>query len=366
MFITLLVFLAILGLLVFIHELGHFLAARRNGVLVEEFAFGFRPRIWGKKIGETVYAINAIPLGGYVKLYGEKPEESGERSFRAKSVWQRFQVLVAGSLMNLLLGWLLLTILFAVGFQPVFPGTENNPFIPKQVGITLQKVSPDSPAAAAGLADGDVVISFAGQEITGTRDFLDKVKANLGQEVKLIYLDADNGNAQTSVLLTPRPNPPVGQGALGVAIAPPAAVKSSLTAASAAGLYETGRIIGASAAGFGQFVKNLFFHQQVSEDVTGLIGVGALTGVARRLGVDYLAQLVIMISIGLGVLNLMPILPLDGGHIAALGYEKVAGRPLSERQLGWLATAGLAFVLLVFVVVTFKDVIRFNLLDRFF
>lgn len=366
MFITLLVFLAILGLLVFVHELGHFLLAKRNGILVEEFAFGFRPRLWAKQIGETTYAINAIPLGGYVKLFGEKPEEAGERSFRSKTIYQRFQVLVAGSVMNLLLGWLLLTILFAVGFQPVFPGVEQNPFVAKQIGVTLQKVNSDSPAAAVGLAEGDVIIHVADHDVTSTKDFLETVRAKAGQSIEITYLRAGDAGADTTVAVTPRIDPPAGQGALGVAIAPPGDVQSSVIAAPIAGLFETGRIIGASVAGFGGFVKNLFVHQKVSDDVTGLIGVGALTGVARRLGLEYLTQLVVMISIGLGVINLMPILPLDGGHIAALAYEKVARRPLNERQLGVLATAGLAFVLLIFVVVTFKDVIRFNLLDRLF
>lgn len=105
MLVTTLVFLALIGLLVFVHELGHFLIAKRNGVLVEEFAFGFKPRLLSKKVGETTYALNLIPLGGYVKLYGEQEGESGKRSFKEKRVGQRLAILAAGSVMNLLLGF---------------------------------------------------------------------------------------------------------------------------------------------------------------------------------------------------------------------------------------------------------------------
>jgi regulator of sigma E protease len=166
--------------------------------------------------------------------------------------------------------------------------------------------------------------------------------------------------------VTPRVNPPPGQGAIGVAVGQIGQVRSLWYKAPVAALYETGRVIGISAVGFVDFVKNFVVKQEVSEDVTGIVGVGALTGVARRMGFDYLAQLVALISIGLGVVNLMPILPLDGGHIAVLGYEKITRRPLTERQFSIFATAGLAFILLLFVVVTFKDFVRFDVLGRFF
>jgi regulator of sigma E protease len=133
-----------------------------------------------------------------------------------------------------------------------------------------------------------------------------------------------------------------------------------------AGFYETGRIVIASAVGFYDFVKRLVVKQEVSEDVTGLIGLGALTDATRKLGVDYLAQLVALVSVGLAVINLMPILPLDGGHLAVLAYERVARRSLSEKQLQALATTGLAFVILIFLVVTYKDITRLDILRRIF
>lgn len=370
MFITLIVFLLILGLLVFVHELGHFWLAKRNGVRVEEFAFGFRPRLWGKTIGETTYAINLIPLGGYVKLFGEGGEK-GKRSLRSKSIYQRFQILVAGSAMNFLLGIVVLTILFAVGFTPIFPGASENPFVESHQQVKISALSKGSPADVAGLQPGDIVTSIAGQTVTTDYQLVELINQNRGKKVELSYLrpsQTPNNSIATpaTIELTPRANPPEGQGPLGAAIATVGTVKSSLVKAPAAAVWESGKIIGLSAVAFGNFVKNLVVKQKVNDDVTGLIGIGALTGAARRLGVDYLAQLVAIISLGLCVINLMPILPLDGGHIAALGYEKIARRPLSDKQLGILATAGLFFVLLLFVIVTYKDVVRFDVIERIF
>lgn len=361
MLITLLVFLAIIALLVFVHELGHFLVAKWNGVVVEEFAFGFKPRIWGKQIGETFYAINAVPLGGYVKMLGEGDQSNAPGSFKTKTIFQRFQVMVAGAVMNLLLGWVLLTILFWVGFQPLFPGVARDPFVHQTSTVLVTGIAANSPAESAGLKSGDQIIAINGQKSATAEEFIATVGNFLGQPIQLSVKESDTTK---TVMLTPRVHPPAGQGAIGVALTSSGNVKAGLFAAPAAALYETGRIIGLSITGFGHFVSGLVVHQQVSPDVTGLVGVGVLTGVARRLGLTYLIQLVIMITIGLGVVNLLPILPLDGGQIVALGYEKAAGRPLNDKQMSALVAVGLAIVLLLFVVVTYKDILRFNIFGR--
>ncbi len=363
MFTTLLVFLAVLLLLVIIHELGHFLAAKKVGIRVDEFAFGFKPRIWSKKVGETTYSINSIPLGGYVRLYGEDSNEKGARSLGSKTIAERAFVMVAGAAMNILLGWLILMILFIVGFQPIFPGIEKNPFVNSNPETVLENIAPNSPAEASGMKVGDIFLSVDGQKL-GYADVVAYINKHKGQSVFFVVRHKDN--IEQIITVVPRENPPPGQGALGVSLGSQGEVKTSVLKAPLAALYESGRMIGLSVAGFGTFISGLVVHQQVSNDVTGLIGIGALTGVARRLGFAYLIQLVMVISIGLGVINLMPILPLDGGHIAALVYEKIKKRPLTEKQLGALSTAGLVFVLMLFVLVTYKDIMRFDILGRLF
>jgi regulator of sigma E protease len=364
MLITFLVFIAILGLLVFVHELGHFLVARWSGVKVEEFAFGFKPRIIGKKIGPTLYALNLIPLGGYVKMLGEGEASTDPQSYSVQPAYKRFLILVAGSVMNLLLGWVLLTVLFAHGFNTVLPGVENNPYLNQQLSIKITDIFADSPAQTAGLQVGDRIVSLNNQPVKTDLQFVGLVNADRGQPVSLTINRAD----QTLTLpLLARANPPGDQGPLGVTIESTGTLKAkSLLLSPLAGLYQTGAIIILSARGFISFLADLVVHHQVSPDVTGVVGIGALTGVARRLGWQYLTQLVIVITIGLGVVNLMPILPLDGGHVAAVIYEKLAGRKLTEKQLNYLTTVGLGLVAIMFLVVTYKDIIRFNVFGRLF
>jgi regulator of sigma E protease len=361
MFITLLVFIAVLGLLVFVHELGHFLAAKRSGVKVLEFAFGFKPRLWSKKIGETTYGINLIPLGGYIHMYGEDKKGEGSRAYNNKSPRQRLGILIAGPLMNFILGYLVLVVLMIVGFEPLFPGISSNPYIKSGQVISISSVASGSPAQNAGLKDGERILKLNNEKMVTDSDFISKVNSLKGQVINVTVADSVG---ERTVALTPRVNPPSGEGALGVMLSTTGKIKSSVIASPVAALYETGRIIGLSAAGFASFVKNLIVHQQVGDEVTGLIGVGEVTGIARRLGLDYLGQLVAIISIGLGVVNLLPIIPLDGGHIATVAYEGIARRRLSEKQLGVIASVGLTIIILLFIIVTTKDIIRFNVLER--
>lgn len=363
MLVTTLVFLVVLGIMVFVHELGHFLVAKKSGVKVEEFAFGFRPRLWSKKIGETTYAINLIPLGGYVKMFGEADGQTGPRSFRSQKPSSRLAILVAGATMNLLMAWIIFTVLFITGFQPFAPNASRNPFISERPVATIAKIIHGSPAELSGFSLDDQILAVNGQALDGGAGFVEKIRSLNGQSATVTIKRGEN---TLDLTVTPRVNPPAGQGAIGVAIGQTGEVKSLWYKAPVAALYETGRIIGISAVGFVDFVKNFVIKQEVSEDVTGIVGVGALTGVARRMGFEYLAQLVALISIGLGVVNLMPILPLDGGHIAVLAYERVTRRSLTERQFSIFATAGLAFILLMFVVVTLKDFIRFDVFGRLF
>lgn len=362
MFITLFAFLVILGVMVFVHELGHFLVAKRLGIKIEEFAFGFRPRLWSRTIGETTYAINLIPLGGYVKMFGESDGQTGPRSYRSLQPISRVAILVAGSTMNLLMAWLILTVLFVTGFQPLTPNATKNPFITEKPTTTVAKIIHGAPAELSGFSLGDQIIALNGQALEDGAEFVEKIRTLNGQSATVTV---KRSNQTFDLTVTPRVNPPIGQGAIGVALSTSGQVRTLWSKAPLAALDETGRIIKVSVGGFIGFGRDLVVKHEVSENVTGIIGVGILTGLTRRMGFEYLVQLVALISVGLAVVNLMPILPLDGGHIAVVIYEKATHRALTERQFSLVAGFGLALILLIFLTVTFKDLVRFNILGRF-
>ncbi len=359
MIITLLVFILILGILVFVHELGHFLAAKRAGVRVEEFAFGFKPRIWGKKIGETIYGINAIPLGGYVKLYGEDKKEKGDRAFNNKSKPARASILVAGTLMNFILAWVIFSIIYGIGFEPIMPDMDKIAFARVVDPVKIVTVAKGSPAEAQGLKSGDMITAIEGNKTASSMDTILAISRYLD---KPITISLERDHQTLTVPITPRKNPPKDQGAIGVTLSG-GKIGTTWYKAPVVGFLVSGKLAGMSIGAFGSFIKNLFVKQEVSEDVTGIVGIGAITGMVRRLGFIYLIQFVALISTSLAVINLFPIVPFDGGHLMILGIEAVRKKKLKDIQVQWMGAIGLAFILLLFLVVTYHDVIRFGIWD---
>ena len=213
--ITIIVFIIILAILVLIHEFGHFIVAKKNGILVEEFGFGFPPRVWGKKFGETLYSLNLLPIGGFVKVYGEEYYEEDshvdpklkDRAFVNKKSWQKASVIVAGVIMNFLLGWAILTFLF----------TQGTPVPMKEV--IIEEVKSNTPAAVVGLKTNDKIVKIfhEGKEYTVNTptDLQNYTKKFLGKEITLNII---RGTQEGNVKITPRKNPPKGEGAMGIAM----------------------------------------------------------------------------------------------------------------------------------------------------
>ncbi len=362
MFITLVIFILILGLLVFVHELGHFLIAKKNGVTVHEFAFGFKPRLIGWKRGDTEYAINAIPLGGYVRMEGESSDSGKKGSFAAKKPGQRFAVLIAGVVMNAILAWILLTATYIIGSEPLTKTFGEHAGVATPTSVLIAEVVPNSPADMAGLKEGDTVLSLNGEELTDPYAFVNLIKEKAGTEIALNIVRDDT---PATIKVTPRVDPPAGEGALGVVPGiRRGIVKIEWYKAPGVALLEVGSQMKGSLVGFGDFIKKLVVQQKVSEDVTGIIGVGAVTGVVRELGIGPLLQFIALISANLAILNLLPILPLDGGHILFIILEKLRGKPVEDKYKNGIALAGLAAILLIFVVVSYQDVLRFDILGR--
>ncbi len=361
MLVTLVIFLVILSLWVFVHELGHFLAAKRIGVTVHEFAFGFRPRLVAWKRGETIYAINLLPFGGYVRLEGESEDSKKAGSLMSKSPRQRVFVLVAGIVMNLLLAWILLTLAYGLGSYPISTSFGDHAGVSNSSSVLVLQTEANSPAAQAGLQQGDTFVSVNGQPVQNANSLVATMKQDAGQLVALTYR---RNSVDTTITITPRANPPQGQGALGVSIGESSVVKASWARAPIVAIQEVGSEIKGIFTTLGSFIHDLFVHRQVSQNVIGIVGVGEAVGVVRRLGIAPLMQFTALVSTNLAVVNLLPLLPLDGGHILFTLIEAIRRRPVKDIYRQWTATAGLALILALFLIVTYEDVARLAIFDH--
>ena len=338
MLITILSFIIILSVLVIVHELGHYLVAKKLGIKVEEFGIGFPPRAYGKKIGETLYSINWLPVGGFVKLYGEDSagggkvsvqrtgksvhEDSGQekdvsRAFYARPLWQRMAVVTAGVIMNFLLAIIIISFLFASQGVPL--PTDN---------VIVTEVVSGSPAEIAGLQKDDKILRINDKQISKTDIFISETKKLRGQEVTLQVL---RGTQEFTTKLTPRINAPKDQGAMGVAITNIEIKKYSWYEAPVYGTIEAAKFSWLILGGLGGMVKDLVTGGIKPEGVAGPIGVAQLTGEAVRAGWFAVLWFMALLSLNLAVLNIMPIPALDGGRFFFMLIELFTRRKVSPK-----------------------------------
>ena len=340
---TVIAFLLIIGLLIFAHELGHFITAKAAGVGVLEFAFGFPPRLVSFKRGETTYAINLVPLGGYVRLAGEE-DPSEPRSLASKRIPVRLLILSAGAIMNLLLP----LVLFSLAFT-----------IPKHVDVgqvVAEEVAADSPAERAGLQPGDTILSIGGRPIENSNDLVYYVHLSLGKETPVELQGAD-GKVRT-VSLVPRWNPPQGQGAMGIMI--------SMENVSTVTRSHPPWV--AIPKGF-QFCVDTFvllrnevatwFIRKEAPQLAGPVGIFQITGEVAQAGFAPLLQFAAFLSINLAIINLLPLPALDGGRIAFVLLEAARrGRRISPQRERLVHLIGFLILITLIVVVSYFDLVR--------
>lgn len=346
---TLLIFLIVLSILIFVHEFGHFIVAKKSGVKVEEFALGFPPRIWSKKIGETVYSINAVPFGGYVRLWGEDTPVAKDRgrSFYYKSKLVRAMVSVAGIGMNFLLAVLAFSVV--VWFTGVPKDLES---------VKITRVYPDSPALVGGVMAGDYVVAVGGERVRSAEEFVGLIGSRRGQEVALGVLRDGEG---FNVVVWPRENPPEGQGALGVGITDTEFVQIPFWkrpfVALVEGARQTGwgayQIVVAVGGMIGGLVRGI-----APQDVTGPVGIFQVTREAARLGVLPLLSLVGILSVNLAVLNVLPFPALDGGRLLFIFIEVLFGKRVAPRFERVVHMVGFVILLGLIVLISVRDVAR--------
>lgn len=359
-------FIVVLGVLIFAHELGHFLVAKKCGMRVDEFGLGFPPRVFGKKIGETIYSLNWIPFGGFVKIFGENPSASPEterlatseeRSFGKKNRGLQAAVLVAGVTFNVIFAWLLISISFVSGFPaPVgyYQGVSvENP------RLVLTQVLINSPAARTGLQAGDAIIS-----ITAGADSLITLNAEAvsdfmnQHEGKEILLGYERGSEKKEVKITPVSGIVSSRAAIGVGLDLIGVVKLPFFRALWESAKTTGALLVEITKGIGKFFYKAFTFQANFSEVAGPIGIAGLVGSAARMGFANLLGFTAFISLNLAVINLLPIPALDGGRLLFVAIETIRRRPLNPKIVNYLNGVGFALLLILMLVITYKDVIK--------
>ena len=336
---TLIATIFVFGLLIFFHELGHFLTAKLVGMRVEEFAIGFGPKLLSRKYGETVYSLRIIPLGGFNKISGMDPdEEQDERSFNSKPIWARMLVIVAGSTMNFILPVILFFFVF-IGAGIDTP--SNSPII--------GNVFPDKPAAEAGLQPGDRIISVNETDINSWRDFVNVVQTNAGNQLMIRY--ETNGTVK-NISVTPEYDNKADRGIIGV-MPKIENYQPGIIEGIGLALKQTYTVAGSMVTGIAQMITG-----KASAELAGPIGVAQMAGEVAQLGIVPLLQFAAFLSINLGLINLLPVPVLDGGHLVTLAIEGVRGKSLSRNKMQFIQMVGFALLMILLIITTFKDIAR--------
>ena len=350
----------LLSLLVLVHELGHFLAAKKFGVKVEEFGIGLPPKAMTiVKKGETEYTLNWLPIGGFVRLFGEDMDPSAwdklsgkitGRALFSKPAWQRAIIMLAGIGMNVLTGIVLFGIVYSVLGVPNITGEQ----------VVLTEILPGSPAEISGLKEGDVVRRVGEETINDSSQFVEIISGKKGSQVS-IYLaelesDGTTSDASRQVMITPRENPPEGEGALGVGIVSYPVIeyeKKPWYTAPFWGVVEGTK----EAYGWSRYMVELLMHPaELWKGIGGPIKVVQIGQEQVQAGWLAFLRFGGIISFNLAVFNLLPLPALDGGRLAFLAIEKVVGRKRSAKVERWVHGVGIILLIGLLVVVTVRDI----------
>jgi len=367
--------LIILVFLIVVHELGHAIAARRNGVVVEEFGVGFPPRAWSKKLKNGVlFSLNWLPLGGFVKLQGEHDAANGKGDYGAASFWQKTKILLAGVLTNWFIAAILLTILAITGLPKVLPDqfAIANDTTTVQQPVEITALVADYPAAKAGIKVGDKIIRFAGQEVPTAQALIDLTKLNKGKPIEVIYV---RGGTESVVTLTLRSDK-IGS-VFGAGLGQREVTKATWSAP-IVGVVSTGQFTWATLEGLGNLVSNLAKGivlqlspdqatrteanqnlKTVGESVAGPIGIlGTIFPQAERAGPTQLVFLTAIISLTLAVMNVLPIPALDGGRWFVMALFRLTKKVLTKEREEKIQTVGFLTLMGLVVLVTIADVTK--------
>jgi len=342
--ITALVFALVIMLLVVPHELGHLTAAKLFGIRVDEFGIGFLKRLWARKIGETEYSINILPLGGFVKIFGEDGDEDNSRSFSGKSFLVKTCVIAAGIVANIIVAVILFSVLAYSG-TPTF-------------GVEISAVTQGSPAQSVDMRAGDVILSFG-----------DATEGSFGIEEVQTYINKQKGNAaaftllrngnRISVTASPRLEPPEGEGPLGIQIGmrQVGVVHVPWYRAPLEGIKRAFTLLHLLIGGFITLFSSLFSGGVTADDVAGPVRIGIIARDTLAIGFKDFLNFVAFLSLNLAVFNILPIPALDGGRIFLLVTEKIIRRPIPSRISGPIHSVFLLLLMAFVVWISWREIL---------
>ncbi len=361
---NIIIFFIILLILVLVHEFGHFFSAKKFGIRVDEFGFGFPPKLFGKKYGETEYTFNALPFGGFVKIFGENPDEESingvdaGRSFVNQPRYKQAIVLVAGIVANLLLAWVLFSFTFMLGLPTSATGAEGKML--QDVHLMVISVADKSPAATAGLIAGDKIVSVQSGEDTlayiNPDTFKSFVVSHGEKEITIGYLRGDHAE-QNSTQVTPivkDGDAPM----IGISMDQIGTEKLSIFGAFGAGARLTLNAAENTVVGLYTLIKGALTGTGSLSGVAGPVGMVGIVGDAYKLGFSYLLSFTALISINLAVINIIPFPALDGGRLFFLLIEKIKGSRINPTVANTANMVGFAILVIFMLVVTYHDVAK--------
>ncbi|HEV7702554.1 MAG TPA: RIP metalloprotease RseP [Candidatus Paceibacterota bacterium] len=367
---SILIFILILLVLVLVHEFGHFFSAKKFGIRVDEFGFGFPPKLFGKKIGETEYTVNLLPIGGFVKIFGEDPNEENtngpdaSRSFIHKAKWKQAIVLFAGVFANFLLAWLL----FSVGFMSGMPTSvdaQAKGYTISDVHLVVVGVAENSPAMQAGLKSGDKIVSVMHTHEDGEMHMVENLNPESlkefvvehlpGEEINVGYIRGKNPEVNTAeVFIGGTKNDP----SIGISMDEIGTAKLPVLRAFTEGLNLTLSVTKGTAIGLYTLIHDGIMGKGSFAAVTGPVGIVGIVGDAYQFGIVYLLSFAALISINLAIINLIPFPALDGGRLFFLLIEKIKGSPINPKVANAANMIGFGILILLMIVVTYHDIIK--------
>lgn len=358
-------------MLVLVHEAGHFFTAKKFGIRVDEFGFGFPPKLFSIKKGETEYSFNLLPLGGFVKIFGENPDDENtsgpdaNRSFVNKPKWQQAIVLFAGIFSNFVLAW----ILFSIGFMSGLPasvGNRNTNYELKDVNLVVVSVLPKSPAENAGLMVGDKIINIQNllAEGAGGDNFTNQISPESiksfvmegeGKEINIGYIRGKDSEVNIAKII-PKENKE--EFTIGVSLDEIGTAKLPFFTAFLEGMKLNWSMTKNTAIGLFTLIKEGIQGKGSFASVAGPVGLVGIVGDAYQFGFAYLLSFTALISINLAIINLLPFPALDGGRLLFLLIEKIKGSRISPKVANTANMIGFFILILLMIVVTYHDIAK--------